>query len=226
MKVEGEYEFEAPRDLVWEALMDPVVLASTLPGCDKLEMIDGQYQGVLNVKVGPVQGRFNGKIDLLEPNEPESYKLKVDGRGAPGFVKADAFVQLKESSDGTKIIYEADAKVGGKVASVGQRLLDASARAIIKQSLEGLNETMKDRAAHRKASEEAAAAPSEAGAAGEAAAARAVAPAPEPHRVTEAQLAAAVAKEVTKTLFPPPVIFAIVLVVLAVAGVVVASLMN
>ena len=148
MKLQGDYVFDAPVLEVWKALLDPVVLAAVMPGCEKLELVNGQYVGDLNIKVGPVQGRFSGKVDLLNMVEPTSYTMNIDGRGAPGFVKATAAVSLaKEGETQTRMTYDADAQVGGKIASVGQRLLEASSRAITKQSLEGLNENIKIRVA-------------------------------------------------------------------------------
>ena len=76
MKLAGDYTFDAPGEEVWKALLDPVVLAATMPGCEKLELIDGQYVGELNIKVGPVQGRFTSKIDLVDVVEPKSYTIK------------------------------------------------------------------------------------------------------------------------------------------------------
>jgi hypothetical protein len=202
VKIAGDYEFEAPQAIVWEALLDPVALAATLPGCEKLEREGHHYEGDLNVKVGPVQGKFHGKIDLEDVQEPDGYTINVDGRGTPGFVKAKAVVKLEGvGEDKTKVVYDADAKVGGRVASVGQRLLDASARAIIKQSLEGLNETVRGRA-------QAAAASNGGGA---------PASAPVPKQVTQGQLAAAVAKEVSKELVPAPVLIGIVVVAIGIA---------
>lgn len=143
MKLTGQYVFDAPQRAVWDALQDPVMLASTLPGCDALTRNGNEFRGQLNVKVGPIQGKFDGKVDLTELAEPERFTMLVDGRGAPGFVKANAKVALAPEGERTRIDYDADVTVGGKIASVGQRLLEASARAIVKQSLEGLNERLK-----------------------------------------------------------------------------------
>ncbi|MCU0681536.1 MAG: SRPBCC domain-containing protein [Polyangiaceae bacterium] len=160
MKLEGDYLFEAPVTEVWDALMDPVVLAAVMPGCDKLELIDGQYVGELNIKIGPVQGKFSGKVALKDVDEPQSYTMTIDGRGPTGFVKATAAVKLEPEGKATRLRYDADAQIGGKIATVGQRLLDAASKAIAKQSLDGLHVNVKARAA--AAEEEAAAAASEA----------------------------------------------------------------
>ena len=160
MKLQGDYVFDAPVDEVWSALLDPVVLAAVMPGCEKLDLVGRQYVGELNIKVGPVQGKFSGRVDLLNIVAPSSYTMNIDGRGAPGFVKATAAVRLeKEGENSTRMSYDADAQVGGKIASVGQRLLEASSRAITKQSLEGLNENIKIRVAAAAASRAAAAPP-------------------------------------------------------------------
>jgi carbon monoxide dehydrogenase subunit G len=147
MKLEGDYLFEARVPEVWSALFDPMILAAVMPGCEKLELVDGHYVGDIKVKVGPIQGKFTGKVDLQDKIEPESYTMIVDGRGAPGFVKATAQVKLAAEGEATRVHYDCDAQVGGKIASVGQRLLEASARAIVAQSLEGLHTNIKLRAA-------------------------------------------------------------------------------
>jgi carbon monoxide dehydrogenase subunit G len=147
MKLEGDYLFDATVPEVWSALFDPVILAAVMPGCEKLDLVDGSYVGEIKVKVGPIQGKFTGKVDLKDRDEPHSYTMVVDGRGAPGFVKATAGVKLAAEGTGTRVFYDTDAQIGGKIASVGQRLIEASARAIVAQSLEGLNTNIKLRAA-------------------------------------------------------------------------------
>jgi uncharacterized protein len=223
VKLSGEYVFNAPIAEVWTALLDPVVLAATMPGCEKLELVNGQYVGDLNIKVGPVQGKFGGKIDLEDVKEQQGYTIKVDGRGAPGFVKATAHVAVEASGSDTKLQYDADATVGGKIASVGQRLLEASAKAIIKQSLEALHETVKARAKPPSAPPPAALGSSAVARQGEstdAATEERIAPAapPAPKPIDQTKFATAVAKEVTKSLIPPAAVwvalaFALLLVV-------------
>jgi carbon monoxide dehydrogenase subunit G len=140
MDVSGEYTFDAPQDLVWQALRDPDVLASIMPGGeDFTEVGENEYEGALNMKVGPVQGKFKGNIKLTDIVEPDSYSITVDGKGAPGFVKATGHLKLTNQGEQTHMDYEGKAQVGGRIASVGQRLMDTSAKSIIRQSLEGLN---------------------------------------------------------------------------------------
>jgi uncharacterized protein len=147
MKMQGTYTFEAPLETVWSALFDAEVLARTLPGCEKLEREGNQFRGDINVKMGPVQGKFQGKVDITDIKERESYTMVVDGRGPAGFGKATAQLRVQAEGTGTRLDYDSDVTVGGKIASVGQRLIDASSRAIVKQSLEGLNEQIKALAA-------------------------------------------------------------------------------
>lgn len=146
MKIEGSYPFSAPRDVLWPMLLDPTVLANVMPGCEKLETVDeNQYQGILKIKVGPVQGKFQGDVVLSDISSPESYNITVNGRGAPGFVKGSGSLRLEADGDMTMLHYSGDAQVGGRLASVGQRLLDTSANAIIRQSLEGLGQQVQAR---------------------------------------------------------------------------------
>src|SRR5688500_1123563 len=143
MKMQGTYTFEAPLETVWNALFDAEVLARTLPGCEKLEREGNQFKGDINVKMGPVQGKFQGKVDITDIKERESYTMIVDGRGPAGFGKATAQLRVQPEGAGTRLDYDSDVTVGGKIASVGQRLIDASSRAIVKQSLEGLHQQIK-----------------------------------------------------------------------------------
>lgn len=146
MKVEGSYPFAAPRDVLWSMLLDPQVLARVMPGCEKLETVaENQFNGILKIKVGPVQGKFHGDVYLADLNSPESVSITVDGKGAPGFVKGTGSLKLEADGDMTTLHYNGDAQVGGRLASVGQRLLDTSANAIIRQSLEGLGQQVQAR---------------------------------------------------------------------------------
>jgi len=148
MELSGDYLFDAPQEAVWKALLDPNVLGAVMPGGKGFEQIsENQYSGTLEIKVGPVQGTFQGKIILTDVKPPESYHMEVDGKGAPGFVKATGGMRIEARGSQTYMEYHGQAQVGGRIASVGQRLMDSAARSIIRQSLDALNEYLKIHAA-------------------------------------------------------------------------------
>jgi len=140
MKLQGRHTFEAPREAVWKALNDPEVLARTLPGCERLEEKEPHvYAGALNIQVGPVSGLFQGTVKLRDLEENRGYHLDLNGQGAPGFVQGKGSVVLEDGDGGgTVLVYDLDAQVGGRIAGVGQRLLDSSAKVVTRQALEGL----------------------------------------------------------------------------------------
>lgn len=139
MKIQGSHTFDAPRERVWRALLDPEVLARTLPGCEKLERVgETDYRGVLNVQVGPVKGQFQGTLQLSDLAPLEGYHMKLDGKGPAGFMTGQGDLHLAGEGGSTTLTYDIDTQVGGRVASVGQRLMESSARSITRQGLEGL----------------------------------------------------------------------------------------
>ena len=144
MELSGDFIFDAPQEITWKALQDPDVLASVMPGGEDFrEVGENEYSGSLNIKIGPVQGKFKGTIKLSDIADPESYSIQVDGKGAPGFIKANGSLKLTGQDGKTHMAYEGSAQVGGRIASVGQRLVETSAKSIIRQSLDGLNEYLK-----------------------------------------------------------------------------------
>lgn len=144
MDLSGEFVFDVPRHLVWNMLQDPVVLEAVLPGGRNfVEVADSEYTGELVIKVGPVQGTFQGRISLSNFNAPESYWIEVNGKGATGVVKASGRLHLADRGNQTLMTYSGQVDIGGRIASVGQRLLENAAYSIIRQSLEALNKHMK-----------------------------------------------------------------------------------
>lgn len=148
MKIRGSHSFAAPRSTVWEAILDPEVLSRTLPGCEDMAPVgDNRFRGKLKMKVGPVQGVFEGGVELLDLDPPNGYNLKMDGKGAPGFVNGTGSLRLEDADDGgTLLRYDLDARVGGRIAAVGQRLLDSSAKVLTRQGLQGLEKQLEARA--------------------------------------------------------------------------------
>lgn len=155
MKIQGEHTLEAPRQTVWDAVMDPAVIRSIMPGCEDLQQVeDHRFEGVLKIKVGPVQGQFKGSVELSELDPPQSYKLQLKGKGPAGFVDGEGTMRLAESGPAaTTLAYDIDAKVGGRIASVGQRLLDSSAKVIARQAVEGLAQQVANKVAAEGAPE-------------------------------------------------------------------------
>ena len=140
MKISGDYTIDAPRELVWQALLDPDVLARTLPGCEELEKVgENKYEGKLKMKIGPVQGVFEGGVELGDLDPLNGYTMKIEGKGPPGFMNGNGNLRLADDEGGTKLSYEIDAQVGGRIASIGQRLVESSAKVITKQGLKGLD---------------------------------------------------------------------------------------
>ena len=130
MDMTGEYRIPAPRDEVWAALNDPAVLKASLPGCQSLEKIsDTEFAAVVVAKVGPVKAKFNGNVALSNLNPPQSYTIAGEGKGgAAGFAKGGADVNLTEDDGATILRYTAKADVGGKLAQLGSRLIDGTAK--------------------------------------------------------------------------------------------------
>ena len=139
--LEGTYSFDAPQDVVWEAVQDPHVLSQVLPGCERLEQVgENEYEGEINIRIGPVQGNFVGTVRLSDIQPPNSYRLELEGQGRPGYVKGAGNLRLESSGDGkTTLSYTGEAQLSGRIASVGQRLMDSSARSITRQGLESLD---------------------------------------------------------------------------------------
>ncbi len=144
MKIEGEHIFDGPREEVWKLVRDPEVLASALPGTQSMKQIsETEYEGKMNVRVGPVAGVFSGRLVVSDEVAPESYALSVEGRGAPGFAQGTGAVLLVDQGDNTTLMtYQGELQIGGKLAGVGQRLMDSVSKSIIRQGLESMNKAL------------------------------------------------------------------------------------
>ena len=124
MEIKGEYRIEASRDAVWTALNDPEMLQKCIPGCETLEKTgDNEFAAKVTAAIGPVRAKFNTALKLEDLNPPESYRLVGESKAAAGFGSGSAMVNLAEDNGGTLLQYDADFKVGGKLAQVGSRLV-------------------------------------------------------------------------------------------------------
>lgn len=132
MDFTGRYTIPASPDLVWAAINDPEILRACIPGCETLtKTSDTDFEGAAKIKVGPVSATFRGKVSLAELDPPHRLVLKGEGQGGvAGFAKGDAEVLLAPMDGGTELTYTARANVGGKLAQIGQRLIDGAAKQI------------------------------------------------------------------------------------------------
>jgi len=132
MEMSGEYRIPAPRETVWLALNDPVILRECIPGCQALEMTsETTMTAKVQAKVGPVKANFTGDVTLSNIDPPRGYTISGEGKGGvAGFAKGGADVALEEAGDDTLLRYTAKAQVGGKLAQIGARLIDATAKQI------------------------------------------------------------------------------------------------
>jgi len=129
MKLSGSYQINLEKQKVWEALNDPEILKQTIPGCEEfIKNSDTQFTAKATNKIGPFNASFTGDIELVDLDPPNSYKISGSGNSPVGFASGEATVKLENYENGTKLIYEVEANVGGKIAQVGSRLIDMTAK--------------------------------------------------------------------------------------------------
>ncbi len=137
MKLSGTYLLPGRPEQVWDLLNDPDRLAKCLPGCERLEP-DGpdRYRAVIKFGLAAITGNYSGSVELAEKKAPRSLRLKLEGKGTPGFVNGEGRLELAEKHGQTELRYSGEVQVGGLIASVGQRMIEGAARKILQQFLE------------------------------------------------------------------------------------------
>ena len=130
MTMTGEVQLPANREAVWAKLNDPEVLKTCIPGCEQLDKTSAtEFQAIATIKVGPVKARWKGKVRLSDLDPPNSYRISGEGEGGvAGFAKGGAKVSLADSEGGTRLSYDVEAQIGGKLAQLGQRLISGAAK--------------------------------------------------------------------------------------------------
>jgi carbon monoxide dehydrogenase subunit G len=149
MKMTGDRLLPVPPRQAWDALNDPLMLKDCIPGCESVTMTEPQrYELVMAAKIGPVSARFKGRLTQSDVVEPHSYSIQFDGQGgAAGFGKGTATVRLAEAEGGTRLDYDVSAQIGGKLAQIGSRLVDAAARKIAEEFFGNFEARLRERAA-------------------------------------------------------------------------------
>ncbi len=140
----GEQLIAAPQQATWEALNDPDVLKACVPGCESITLVNpNEYQVLMTARVGPVSAKFRGRLSLSDIKPPHSYALAFEGQGgAAGFAKGGAQVKLLPEKDQTRLLYDVKANVGGKLAQIGSRLVDAAAKKVADEFFQNFNKRM------------------------------------------------------------------------------------
>ena len=129
MKLSGSYQINLSKEKVWDALNDPEILKQAIPGCEEFtKNSDTEFTATATNKIGPFNASFTGDIELTDLNPPNSYKITGSGNSPVGFASGEATVKLEDNEKGTNLIYEVEANVGGKIAQVGSRLIDMTAK--------------------------------------------------------------------------------------------------
>jgi len=148
MTMSGEVQLDASREVVWGKLNDPEVLKICIPGCEEMEKTDdGGFRAVAKMKVGPVSARFKGKVMLSDLDPPNGYKITGEGEGGvAGFAKGGATVKLSEKDEGTLLSYDVEAMVGGKLAQLGQRLINGAAKKVADEFFTNFAKVIGDKA--------------------------------------------------------------------------------
>ncbi|HUJ86579.1 MAG TPA: carbon monoxide dehydrogenase subunit G [Burkholderiales bacterium] len=144
MEMTGEQLIPASQQHTWDALNDPEILKACVPGCDAIEKTaDNEYLVLMVARVGPVSAKFKGKLALSDLDPPNSYSIAFEGQGgAAGFGKGGAQVRLAPEGDGTRLAYSVKASVGGKLAQIGSRLVDAAAKKIANDFFQAFNDKL------------------------------------------------------------------------------------
>ncbi len=134
MKLEGTHQLNAPRDRVYQSLINPEVLQRCIPGCERLEKTgENTYSVTIRTGFGAIKGVFTGTVRLEDMRPPEHYRIVIEGKGAPGFLKGSGILDLAKEGEGTLIKYTGDLQLGGTIASVGQRMIQGTARMMATQ---------------------------------------------------------------------------------------------
>jgi uncharacterized protein len=147
MEMSAEQLVPASQQQTWEALNDPEMLKACVPGCEAIDPIgENQYQVLMVARVGPVSAKFKGKLTISDIQAPNSYAIAFEGQGgAAGFAKGGASVRLSSEGSSTKLAYDVKANVGGKLAQIGSRLVDAAARKVADDFFKNFNQKVGER---------------------------------------------------------------------------------
>lgn len=142
MEITGEHLFSAPRQKVWDLLLDPEVLKASLPGCERLDVVGpDEYAATMKIGVAMIRGTFQGKVKITDKEEPSSYRMSVEGSGSQGQVSGVGTLELIDQGESTLVRYKGDANIRGTLARVGARVVQPAAKMIVGQFFDRIEKT-------------------------------------------------------------------------------------
>jgi carbon monoxide dehydrogenase subunit G len=148
MQLSGEYVSKVAPEQVYAFMLDPDVLKDALPGCERLEPIgEDAYEATMTIGIGMIKGKYNGKVAIVDKNEPTSFRMQIQGKGPQGEMTGDGLIELAPQGDGTKISWSGDAQVRGVLARIGARVIQPAAKQIVGQFFKRMEEIAQTRAA-------------------------------------------------------------------------------
>jgi len=143
VKIGGSRRLAVAQDRAYAMLQDPAILARCMPGCENLEKVaEGEYAMKMKMALAAVSGRFDGKVSIADQDPPRHFRLIVEGSGKIGFMKGEGLLTFTPADSGTDVSYDGDVQVGGTIAAVGQRLIDTTAKMLIKRFFDQLTSTV------------------------------------------------------------------------------------
>lgn len=143
MQITGEHTINAPREQVYDAMLDPEVLKSALPGCEKLEEVGpDEYIATMTIGVAMIKGKYDGKVRITDQDRPNSFTMHIDGKGPQGQVGGEGQLNFEEAGGSTLVKYNGDAKVRGMLARIGGRVIQPAAKMIVGKFFESLQSSM------------------------------------------------------------------------------------
>jgi uncharacterized protein len=146
VRVEVSHLLAHPRDRVWDALLDPGVLARVMPGVEKFEEVGPEkYAVAMKLGVPAVRGSYTGSVEIVDKHPPESYRLRGEGKGGPGWAKGEVLFTLVVEGDGTRVVANGQAQIGGTIAGVGQRMMEGVAKAMAREFFDSIDRELQGR---------------------------------------------------------------------------------
>ncbi|MCG8603834.1 carbon monoxide dehydrogenase subunit G [bacterium] len=146
MKLEGNHTFNGSQQEIWDFIMDPDVIGKTIPGCEEMKVVgEDVYEAKMTIGIAAVKGVYTSKVTLSDKQPPDSYTLKIEGKGARGFLNGIVSVRLQAAGEQTIMYYVAENQIGGPIAAVGQRIVGAAAKMFVNQSFKSLEKQLEQR---------------------------------------------------------------------------------